>query len=157
MRRALAVSAVALWLASCAGPAADGDVGRPDPSGAAAPADPDAGAGPWHAVTSAAGNWVVHWRALPGPVPLDDRFDLELRLEGADGAAPPDELVLAVDAGMPQHQHGMLQRCGLTRTGRDTWRADGLRFHMGGAWTVVFDLTVGPLTERAEAVVVLDG
>lgn len=69
----------------------------------------------------------------PAPVPLNRPFALDLRV--CDGTVDG----LAVDAHMPAHRHGMNYRTTVTRTAADTWRAEGLLFHMPGEWEIVFD------------------
>ncbi len=110
----------------------------------------------WQRVVSSAGAWVVSYRSQPSPMPLGTSFDLELRVARADGAPLPADLQLRVDASMPQHQHGMLRRPTLHVRAPGEVRAEGLLFHMAGAWTLVFDVSSGPLTERAETVVQIE-
>ncbi len=48
-----------------------------------------------------------------------------------------------VDAWMPAHRHGMNYAPTLTGTAEGPWRAEGLLFHMPGAWQLVFELRLG--------------
>lgn len=52
----------------------------------------------------------------------------------------PGAELLRVDASMPAHRHGMNYRPSITPLGEGRWRADGLMFHMSGAWELRMDL-----------------
>jgi hypothetical protein len=58
---------------------------------------------------------------------------------------------LRVDAQMPAHRHGMNYRARVTPQGDGRYRAEGLLFHMPGAWQFVFDLERPGGTERLTA------
>lgn len=58
-----------------------------------------------------------------------------------EGGVP---VLTRVDAGMPAHRHGMNYRPTLAPTGQGTWRAEGMVFHMPGAWEVRLDIEGGP-------------
>ncbi len=115
-------------------------------------------------VSTAFGTWRVAWRSVPAPVPLNTPFAVEawLRPAGGDGswegdtwdggAAGDVQPSLVIDAGMPHHQHGMNRTPELSRLPDGGFRADGMLFHMPGAWTLVFDVSRGGITERAEVV-----
>jgi len=57
------------------------------------------------------------------------------------GAGTP--VLVRVDAGMPAHRHGMNYRPSLSAVGPGVWRAEGMVFHMPGAWEVRLDLEGG--------------
>ncbi|MGD9884152.1 MAG: hypothetical protein AB7U95_28995 [Reyranella sp.] len=59
----------------------------------------------------------------------------------------PAEL-LAVDAHMPEHRHGMNYRPAIVSAGKGRFRADGLVFHMPGRWELDIDVRAGSETER---------
>jgi hypothetical protein len=51
---------------------------------------------------------------------------------------------LAFDAGMPQHGHGLSTAPRVTRAlGNGRYRVEGVKFHMGGDWTLRVEV-VGP-------------
>ena len=51
----------------------------------------------------------------------------------------PAELV-AVDAQMPEHKHGMNYAPTIKAMGDGRYRVDGMLFHMPGSWEVAFDV-----------------
>lgn len=59
----------------------------------------------------------------------------------------PAEL-LAVDAQMPEHRHGMNYRATIVSNGEGRFRAEGLVFHMPGNWELDIDVRAGSETER---------
>ena len=59
----------------------------------------------------------------------------------------PAEL-LAVDANMPEHRHGMNYRATIVAKGDGRFRAEGLLFHMPGRWEITFDVRSGDDSER---------
>jgi hypothetical protein len=59
----------------------------------------------------------------------------------------PAEL-LAVDANMPEHRHGMNYRAAIVAKGDGRFRAEGLLFHMPGRWEITFDVRAGDDSER---------
>lgn len=77
----------------------------------------------------------VAWRVDGAPaIPAAQSFALIVRV------CPADATLLAVDATMPAHRHGMNYRPSLQPLGGGRWRADGLLFHMSGAWELRLDL-----------------
>ena len=59
----------------------------------------------------------------------------------------PAELV-AVDAQMPEHKHGMNYRPTIVSLGDGRYRVDGMVFHMPGRWELAFDVRAGEESER---------
>lgn len=87
---------------------------------------------------------VLAWAPRPAPIPLDRHFELDVVICGSlAGAAPGVPLSLKVDALMPAHRHGMNYRATTTSTAEGRFRAQGLLFHMPGAWRLVFDVDQG--------------
>lgn len=99
---------------------------------------PGAGACPLQAADGwrVAGEGVaLAWRVHDdGPAdaapPLATPFALHVRL------CPPQAELLAVDATMPAHRHGMNYRPSLQALGGGRWRVDGLLWHMPGTWAL---------------------
>ena len=50
----------------------------------------------------------------------------------------PQELI-DFEAVMPAHNHGMVLKSKITRMGPREWRIDGLKMHMKGKWTLIFE------------------
>ncbi len=102
------------------------------------------------------GAWLIRWRTEPLEIPLNAPFLIEAEVLPADGSHPPADVVLKVDAAMPQHRHGMNRLPRMINRGGGSFRAEGMLFHMEGSWELYFDVGDGPLTERAQAEVFLE-
>ena len=98
----------------------------------------------------AAEGLTLAWRAPAGPPPLDRHLALDVAVCGAVITG------LKVDADMPAHRHGMNYRARVTPQGDGRYRAEGLLFHMPGAWQFVFDLERPGGTERLTADVTVE-
>ena len=62
----------------------------------------------------------------------------KLRVETSDGQ-PVDDATITVDGGMPQHGHGLPTKPRVTRSlGGGDHLVEGMKFNMGGWWTVTF-------------------
>lgn len=86
------------------------------------------------------GSLTVWWR-LAGErdeLPDSDPFDLEVRVDDANGA--PADVSLELDAEMPHHGHGMNVRPVVERTGPGRFIVRGVLLHMSGRWELAFDL-----------------
>lgn len=59
----------------------------------------------------------------------------------------PAELI-AIDAHMPEHRHGMNYRPTIVSAGDGRFRVEGLVFHMPGRWELDIDVRAGSETER---------
>ena len=93
--------------------------------------------------------YVVAWRADPAPVTVSRHFALDIVVCPKSGATPAQSL--AVDATMPAHRHGMNYRPTITAKGAGRFRAEGLMFHMPGAWELTFDVGGDEGAERVRA------
>ena len=107
-------------------------------------------------VESALGAWRVAFRTEPAPIPLNEPFAVDAWVFPAGGDDPAEDVGLEVDAGMPQHRHGMNRQPTLERRDDGGFRAEGLLFHMPGEWTITFDVSADGITERAQGVVTLE-
>jgi hypothetical protein len=99
-------------------------------------------------VRSNAGTYEVTIETYPDPVPLNQPFAVFLTI--TPGGTPKDGLEVQVDARMPFHFHGMNRVAQVTRLTGNSWKAEGLRFHMPGAWELYVDISQGGVTERAQ-------
>ena len=81
-----------------------------------------------------AGPMQLAWRTEPAKIVAGQMFVLLLTL------CPADATLIAVDATMPQHGHGMNYRPSLQALGSGRWRAEGLLWHMSGAWQLRLDV-----------------
>ena len=91
--------------------------------------------------------WTAWWRPEPAPIPVGALFSVRFHLCG-----PPVDRV-KVRGWMPDHQHGMNYRPGVTLNGL-SGTAEGLMFHMPGRWQLSLDVRgkAGRETLTAEAV-----
>ena len=83
----------------------------------------------------------------PDPIPLNQPFELEVRLDARGEVVT--ELVgrtLRVEGWMPGHGHGMLRQAQVDELGDGRYRVRGMLFHMPGAW----DLRVMVIETRIE-------
>lgn len=99
-------------------------------------------------LTTRSNDFTVTLVGLPGTVVSNEVHSFEIELKAAPGISI-DRLGAIVDAGMPQHAHGMTVRPEISRgdvPGR--FSVDGLLLHMPGAWELHVDVVDGPYTER---------
>lgn len=102
--------------------------------------------------TTQAGFYQVEVRFVPAEPKLGELFVAEAVLRDKDGVLIDDGKV-ALDARMPQHNHGMETdpidlpgACDAAKVcthAGGVYRTEGFKFHMPGAWTVTVD-AVGP-------------
>ena len=108
-------------------------------------------------VRSNDGSFVVAWRLVPEPLPLNESFGLDVRVLNESGALRDVQSVsLAVDAAMPEHGHGMNVVPTVIQVADAQFQVRGMRFHMPGRWELYFDITRGGVTERAQVEVHLE-
>lgn len=74
------------------------------------------------------------WRVDTGTIATGRPFALQVRV------CPSGAELVAVDATMPAHRHGMNYKPSLQAQGDGRWRAEGLLWHMSGAWELRFDV-----------------
>ncbi len=98
---------------------------------------------------SAGGEYAIEYIARPHPIPLNEPFELEVRVSAADGTAL-DGVELLVDARMPAHRHGMNTAARVERLAPGTFLARGLLLHMSGDWELYLDVTRNGATDRAQ-------
>jgi hypothetical protein len=94
---------------------------------------------------------VVLFRTVPAPIEVGRHF----AVEAVVCAAAPAR-TLRVDAGMPEHRHGMNYRARVSAAGDGRYVAEGLLFHMPGRWQLLFDVEHGGRTERLMADILLE-
>ena len=110
-----------------------------------------------YAVTSNDGTYQLVFSPEPQAIPLNEMFSLDIHVyDGADRRPVSGDVRLDVDAGMPEHRHGMTTRPRVTPTGGGAFTADGLLFHMPGFWEIYFDITREGVTERVQVPVDLE-
>ncbi|MFO1157472.1 MAG: hypothetical protein U1E60_01395 [Reyranellaceae bacterium] len=96
--------------------------------------------------------WVVFSeRAMvafrPEPMRIEVGQPFSLLFNVCTRSDNPAELV-AIDATMPEHRHGMNYKATIISAGDGRFRVEGLVFHMPGRWEVDIDVRAGSETER---------
>ena len=152
--KALAILCALLICGACGGEAKNSQTeSTPQETVAKAPLEP----GPWTWVQGNLGGFWCAYRPLPGPIESGPSFPIEVRIADSEGgeALPLEVDQVAVDARMPEHGHGMLQRVEMVKSEGGNLLVRGMRLHMGGYWELYVDLTRGAQTERAQFVIQL--
>ena len=90
-------------------------------------------------------HYLMAFRTDPLRIEVSEPFALVVNVCTRRGG--PAEL-LAVDANMPEHRHGMNYRATIVAKGDGRFTAEGLLFHMPGRWEITFDVRAGDDSER---------
>ncbi len=98
------------------------------------------------------GGWVVfsgHYMIAfrPDPLQIEVGKPFSLIMNICTKSNEPAELV-AVNAEMPEHKHGMNYKPTIVAGKDGRYRADGMLFHMPGRWEIDFDVRSGEEIER---------
>jgi len=101
-----------------------------------------------HRFDSNGGRYSVELETSPNPIQVNQLFDVTLWVTPKNG--PAGNLDVQVDARMPAHFHGMTRLAKVTRGSGNSWKAEGMQFHMSGHWELYVDITQGGSTERAQ-------
>jgi hypothetical protein len=97
-------------------------------------------------------HYLVAFRPEPMRIEVGQPFSLLLNV--CTKSNSPAELV-AVDAQMPDHRHGMNYRPSIVAGTDGRYRAEGLVFHMPGRWELSIDVRAGEETERLSHDIIL--
>lgn len=112
---------------------------------------------PWREAASRAGMFTVAWKPVPEPIPVNEPFELELKLyAGTDTEEPIPDALVFIRAWMPEHGHGMLREPRSEPRGDGSYRVRGMLFHMDGFWQLFVDVVRDGISERAEFDVVVE-
>jgi hypothetical protein len=86
------------------------------------------------------GRFVVSFTSVLDPIAINQMHSWTLHVENAEGA-PVENAVIQVSGDMPEHRHGMPTRPQVTQNlGGGDYLVEGMRFQMGGWWTVTFEI-----------------
>ncbi len=99
-------------------------------------------------------SYAIAYRTEPARIAMGEHFAIDLTVCPRDKAPLPRSV--RVDAGMPEHKHGMNYRPTVKSVGSGRYRAEGMLFHMSGRWEIAFDLVAAGGTERVTSAVVLE-
>ena len=97
-------------------------------------------------------HYLVAFRPEPMRIEVGAPFALLFNVCTKNGG--PAELV-AVDATMPDHKHGMNYRPTIVAAGDGRYRAEGMVFHMPGRWELAIDVRAGEESERLTHEIIL--
>ena len=116
--------------------------------GSAAPDDNDA-----TVVHSSRGLYELAVSPPPEAAPVNrlHSWQLELRRDGD----PVEGASIHVDGDMPAHGHGLPTQPVVRELGDGRYEVEGMKFQMGGAWYVAFDITSEAGTDSARVDFVL--
>jgi len=97
-------------------------------------------------------HYMIAFRPEPMRIEVGEPFALLFNICTKDGN--PAELV-AVEATMPEHKHGMNYRPTIVAGGDGRYRAEGMVFHMPGRGEVAMDVRAGEESERLTHEIIL--
>jgi len=97
-------------------------------------------------------HYMIAFRPEPMRIEVGEPFALLFNVCTKNGN--PAELV-AVEATMPEHKHGMNYRPTIVAAGDGRYRAEGMVFHMPGRWEVAMDVRAGEESERLTHEIIL--
>jgi len=95
------------------------------------------------------GQFSVTIAPKPNPIPLNEHFAVEVAIAASAPRTAADEIRVSVDASMPAHGHGLNTAPEVKELGANRFLAEGMLFHMAGAWELYVDIYRGPVRERA--------
>ncbi len=102
------------------------------------------------------GTFIVEWETNPDPIPVNEFFVIDARVLDAGTGSPAADVMLSVDAAMPQHRHGMNHTPAIERVGPGHWRVQDMLFHMPGDWVIYFDISRDEVIRRAQVSIEVD-
>ncbi|MBM3990293.1 MAG: hypothetical protein FJ298_04715 [Planctomycetes bacterium] len=102
------------------------------------------------ALHSAAGTYLLELQPPLCAMTDNESLRFEVRVADARTRRSALDVMLAIDAAMPEHGHGMNRVPRITRLGEGHFLVEGMYFHMTGRWELYFDVTRGALTERTQ-------
>lgn len=93
--------------------------------------------------TSESGRYVASFTSAVEPIAINEMHTWTLHVENTDGEAV-ENAAIKVSGDMPEHRHGMPTQPQVTQyMGDGDYLVEGMRFQMGGWWTVTFDIEAG--------------
>jgi len=133
------------------------DARPPDQAGRGGAASASSRTGAREERVSEAGLYRVTIAPETGAIPLGTIHSWVVEVETAAGE-PFVPTRLAFDGGMPQHGHGLPTAPRVTRSlGAGRFLVEGVRFHMGGDWTLRVEVVGPPGADVAVFHVQVDG
>lgn len=81
----------------------------------------------------------INYTPIPDPIPLNQHFRLRFQVQDAQNKLL-EKAQIKVDAGMPEHNHGMNVKPVVKELGKGVFEVRGLLFHMPGYWEIYVDI-----------------
>lgn len=133
------------WIASCAG-----EPIAPDGPPRAADANVH-DFGDAREIETRDGAYVISWRPVDGEIPINEGFEVEVRLARNDAARTPVAgAQISMTCFMPDHGHGMLREPRSREIGGGEYLVEGLLLHMDGFWTVAITALEDSIASTAD-------
>jgi len=85
-------------------------------------------------------DFTVSYKTDPEPIPFLKFFKINFKFEPNNGQDIPEDLKIAIEADMPEHQHGMNVNPKLFKVDKNNYRVEGMKFHMLGYWEIYLTL-----------------
>lgn len=106
---------------------------------------------PERTATTRDGRLVVAWKPEPDPIPVDEPFELVVRVtEASADATPVEGAIVWVRGAMPEHGHGMNVEPRSTELGDGLYRVRGMLLHMAGHWELGIDVVDDSIAASAD-------
>ena len=107
------------------------------------------------AVTTRDGALVVEWQPVDGAIPVNEHFEVDVRVRRAEGGAPVPDAEVSMTCFMPAHGHGMLREPRTEARGDGTYRIRGFLLHMGVDWSISITVAIDGLASTADDAITL--
>ena len=89
------------------------------------------------------GLFTVSAASRSDPVVINETHAWTLHIETDDGS-PVTDAEIAIDGGMPEHNHGFPTAPRVTENlGEGDYLLEGMRFNMGGVWVLTLEVSSG--------------
>ena len=94
------------------------------------------------------GHFLVSYQAEEPAIALNTTHTWLLTVKTPAGT-PVNDATIAVDGGMPAHNHGLPTQPQATKSAAPgAYRVEGVRFQMPGEWFMTFNIESGDLTDK---------
>ena len=150
-RRRLRALPALLVAAACGGGGGEAPPAGDDPARAALPEAHQLVVDAPREIVTRDGQYVVSWRPVDGALPVNEHFQVEVRVaRNTDEREPVEGADVAFTCFMPDHGHGMLREPGFEEVGGGLYLGRGVLLHMGGHWTVAVTVVEDGLAATAD-------
>ena len=109
---------------------------------------PETAEASWQTAVTRKATYEVSWRPSASTVPLNQHFDVEVRVN--KGGTPVEDAAVVLRCDMPEHGHGMNVVPQSAEAGGGLYRVEGVLLHMRGRWVMTIDVLVDGSAESTE-------